>query len=272
MATVLAVAQENGDVISALPADGTAVFPADDDYTPLWRDLAGNRRIMSFAPQGAAEVTATAEWRADAGHWALTLHTPAGDVATTLRQPGQHNLRNALAATACALAAGAPLSAVAQGLAAFEPVAGRSQICQLPLRGRQVTLIDDSYNANPDSVIAAIHVLAAMPAPRWLILGDMGEVGQQGPQFHAEVGAVAQRAGIEHIWSTGALCAHLGTGRHFADKAALAAELLAALQDTSTAPAAAAVLVKGSRFMKMEQVVQAIVAHAGQHKEAAHAV
>jgi UDP-N-acetylmuramoyl-tripeptide--D-alanyl-D-alanine ligase len=257
MATVLAVAQENGSVISALPANGTAVFPADDTYTPLWRGLAGTRRVMTFALHGAADVTATAVWMADAGvagQWALTLHTPVGDVATTLGQPGEHNLRNALAASACALAAGAPLAAVAQGLAGFEPVAGRSQISQLQLRGQRVTLIDDSYNANPDSVIAAIRVLAAMPGPRWLLLGDMGEVGAQGPQFHAEVGAVAQQAGIEHVWSTGTLCAHLGTGRHFEQKAAL----LAALLDTSTAPVAAAVLVKGSRFMKMEQVVQAL--------------
>ena len=266
MATVLAVAQENGSVITALPADGTAVFPADDAYTVLWRGLAGTRRVMGFATQAAADVTATSAWNADAGRWDLTLHTPLGDVATTLRQPGQHNLRNALAAAACALAAGAPLAAVAQGLADFAPVAGRSQIGQLLLRGRRVTLVDDSYNANPDSVLAAIQVLAAMPGPRWLLLGDMGEVGAQGPQFHAEVGAAAQRAGIEHLWSVGALCAHLGTGRHFADKTAL----LAALQDTSTAPAAAAVLVKGSRFMKMEQVVQALRAQS--QAEAAHAV
>ncbi len=247
MASVEAVARENGVVISALPGQGTAVFPADDPFTPLWRELAGARRVIAFGEGG--EVRATADWQGTA--WALTLHTPAGDVATTLRQPGQHNLRNALAATACALAAGAPLAAIAQGLTAFAPVAGRSQARVLQRGGRPVTLVDDSYNANPDSVLAAIAVLAALPGPRWLVLGDMGEVGEQGPQFHAEVGAAARAAGIEHVWAAGALMAHAGAERHFGT----VAELLGAL---SEAPSAASVLVKGSRFMKMEQVVKAL--------------
>ncbi|HRD99547.1 MAG TPA: cyanophycin synthetase, partial [Rubrivivax sp.] len=150
-----------------------------------------------------------------------------------------------------ALAAGAPLAAVAQGLADFLPVAGRSQLHALQHNGQPLTLVDDSYNANPDSMLAAVQVLGALPGPRWLVLGDMGEVGTQGPQFHAEVGQAARAAGIEHVWSTGPLCAHLGVGRHFQDMASL----LAALPE---APPAAAVLVKGSRFMKMEQVVQAL--------------
>jgi UDP-N-acetylmuramoyl-tripeptide--D-alanyl-D-alanine ligase len=117
--------------------------------------------------------------------------------------------------------------------------------------GLSLTLIDDSYNANPDSVLAAIQLLAAMPRPRWLVLGDMGEVGNEGPRFHAEVGARARQAGIEHVWAAGELCAHVGAGRHFDNVAAL-------LQALPQAPQAATVLVKGSRFMKMEQVVQAI--------------
>jgi UDP-N-acetylmuramoyl-tripeptide--D-alanyl-D-alanine ligase len=264
MASVEAVARENGEVIHALGAGGTVVLPADDAFTPLWREAAGSRRVISFSDQPAAagaqpsaDVSAQASWQADAGAWALQLHTPAGVAAATLRAPGRHNLRNALAATACALAAGAPLAAVVQGLAAFEPVAGRSQLHRLHTPAGTLTLVDDSYNANPDSVLAAIAVLAGLPGPRWLVLGDMGEVGTQGPQFHAEVGAAAQRAGIEHIWSAGALCAHLGVGRHFAD----VPELLVALQEQ--APAAASVLVKGSRFMRMERVVQAILHQPG---------
>jgi UDP-N-acetylmuramoyl-tripeptide--D-alanyl-D-alanine ligase len=257
MASVEAVARENGSVIQALGADGTAVLPADDDHAPLWRELAAGRRVLTFAPDGAADVTAQAAWQAAAGHWALTLRTPAGAVATTLAQPGRHNLRNALAAAACALAAEAPLAAVAQGLAAFAPVVGRSQALALRLGGRAVTLVDDSYNANPDSVLAAIDVLAALPGPRWLLLGDMGEVGTQGPQFHAEVGAHARRQGIEIVWTAGALSAHAGAGRHFATVAAL-------LQALPQAPQATSVLVKGSRFMKMEQVVQALRARAQQ--------
>jgi UDP-N-acetylmuramoyl-tripeptide--D-alanyl-D-alanine ligase len=253
MASVEAVARENGCVIAALGAGGTAVIPADDAHTPLWRTLAGRRRVLSFATTGAADVTASAAWQARSTCWTMTLHTPAGDVETTLYQAGRHNLHNALAATAGALAAGAPLAAVAQGLAGFLPVSGRSQTLALRLGGREVTLIDDSYNANPDSVLAAIDVLASLPAPRWLLLGDMGEVGAMGPAFHAEVGAHARRQGIEQVWAAGALCSHVGADRHFTTVAAL-------LQALGEAPPAASVLVKGSRFMQMEQVVHVLKA------------
>ena len=269
MAGVEAVARENGSVIGALGAGGTLVIPADDAYTPLWREMAGARRVMTFsATAGAnADVTAAASWQAAAQHWSLTLHTPVGSVTTTLALPGAHNLHNALAATASALAAGAPLSAVQQGLAAFAPVAGRSQTVPLNWQGRPVTLIDDSYNANPDSVLAAIAVLAGLPGPRWLVLGDMGEVGTQGPQFHAEVGARARAVGIEQVWAVGALCAHLGAHRYFNHRADLLAALPAALQGST----AQSVLVKGSRFMKMEQVVQAMKAFGDSRSGAPHA-
>ena len=253
MASVEAVARENGSVITALGAAGTVVIPADDAHAPLWRGLAGSRRVLTFATRGAADVTASASWQAADACWVITLHTPAGRAETTLYQAGRHNLHNALAATAAALAAGAPLPAVAQGLASFLPVAGRSQTLALRLRGQALTLVDDSYNANPDSVLAAIDVLATLPAPRWLVLGDMGEVGTQGPAFHAEVGAYAQQRGIDHVWAAGALCAHVAAERHFDTVAAL----LRALGD---APPAASALVKGSRFMHMEQVVQALKA------------
>jgi UDP-N-acetylmuramoyl-tripeptide--D-alanyl-D-alanine ligase len=136
-------------------------------------------------------------------------------------------------------------------------VAGRSHTLRLQRGNDTITLIDDSYNANPDSVRAAIDVLASLPAPRWLLLGDMGEVGAQGPAFHAEVGAHARAQGIEQVWAAGALCADVGAQRHFADTAALLAALQAAVT-TGTVPAAASVLVKGSRFMRMERVVQAL--------------
>ncbi|MEY3271489.1 MAG: hypothetical protein RLZZ341_390, partial [Pseudomonadota bacterium] len=171
-----------------------------------------------------------------------------------LHLPGTHNLRNAAAAAACALAAGEKLAAVQAGLEAFRPVAGRSQLHRLSSPTGPVTLVDDSYNANPDSVLAAIEVLAGLPGPRWLILGDMGEVGEEGPRFHAEVGERARERGIEAFWTAGALCAHASAGRHFATTA----ELAAALQDAAQRPVARSVLVKGSRFMKMEQVVQAL--------------
>ncbi len=253
MASVEAVARENGSVISALPADGTAVFPADDPHAPIWRGLAGARRVTSFATDAAADVTAEARWSVD--HWDMTLITPAGRAALALRVAGMHNVRNALAATACALAAGCPLEAVVRGLQAFEPVKGRSQLKRLVRGGIEITLVDDSYNANPDSVRAAIDVLAALPGPRWLMLGDMGEVGDQGPAFHTEVGAYAKQRGIEHFWAAGALCRHAAQAfagaRHFEDAPALIAAL-------GQAPQAAAIVVKGSRFMKMERVVAAL--------------
>ncbi len=257
MTDVASVARENGAVISALGANGVAVFPADDAYTALWRDLAGARRALTFALEGAADIGAQAAWRQD--HWAATLRTPEGRCEVALRVAGLHNVKNALAAAACALAAGCPLEAVRRGLEAFAPVKGRSQLRRIVLTGREVTLIDDAYNANPDSVRAAIDVLAALPGPRWLVLGDMGEVGDQGPAFHAEVGAYAKERAIEHLWTVGAQSieaarAH-GAARHFAALPAL----LAALAE---APAAASVVVKGSRFMKMEQAVAALTAAA----------
>jgi UDP-N-acetylmuramoyl-tripeptide--D-alanyl-D-alanine ligase len=249
MASVEAVARENGSVIQALGDEGCAVFPADDDFTGLWTELAGTRRVLRFGPGG--EVQAQAQWLDD--HWSLALDTPLGSARLVLRLPGAHNVRNALAAAACALAAGAPLAAVAQGLEAFQPVAGRSQLKKLVRGGRELPLVDDSYNANPDSVRAAIEVLAALPAPRALLLGDMGEVGEQGPAFHREVGALAAQRGIETFWCAGTLCAHAaqayGAGaRHFAG----VDELIAALPQLGEP---ASVLVKGSRFMRMERVL-----------------
>lgn len=268
MASVEAVARENGAVITSLGADGVAVFPADEPHTPLWRELAGARRVLTFAlgSSAAADVTAAADWHAD--HWAVRLHTPLGPSAFVLRVAGLHNVKNAAAAAAGAIAAGAPLSVVASGLEAFSAVKGRSQAKLIERSGQRITLIDDSYNANPDSVLAAIGVLAALPGPRWLVLGDMGEVGDQGPAFHREVGEAAQRSGIEMLWTTGALCAHsakaYGSGRHFDS----VESLLAALCD---APSAASVLVKGSRFMKMERVVAALSSAPDATREVAHA-
>ncbi len=258
MHSVEAVARENGGVIAALPADGTAVFPADEEFTPLWREMAGERRVLTFSLDAPADVKASARWLLD--HWQVSLATPAGPIDITLHIAGRHNVKNAAAAAAAALAAGVAPEAIAQGLSAFTPVKGRSQVRPLLVRGQPRTLIDDSYNANPDSVRAAIDVLAELPRPRWLVMGDMGEVGDQGPAFHAEVGHHAQAAGIETVWCVGELMRHAaaGTGaRHFES----VEELLAALADE--APPFSSVLVKGSRFMRMERVVQALQSGGG---------
>jgi UDP-N-acetylmuramoyl-tripeptide--D-alanyl-D-alanine ligase len=258
MSTVKAVAEENGSVFQALPAHGVAVFPSGDAFTALWAYLAAGRRCMTFGDGGADLFLAGSEWHQ--GHWQVRAETPAGALAFRLHVAGRHNVRNALAAAACALAAGVPLAAIATGLESFEPVKGRSRALAVTLGERTLTLVDDTYNANPDSARAAIDVLAELPGPRLLVLGDMGEVGNQGPAFHAEVGAYARERGIEQLFTLGDQAAGM-QGTHFADVAALNAAVLAALPDVES------VLVKGSRFMKMERVVEAITAHAQQQEK-----
>ncbi len=263
MATVEAVARENGSVIASLDAKGTAVFPADDTYTPLWKSLAGSRKVMTFAEAGTADVTCTANWSGSL--WEVQAQSPSGPVAFTLHIAGRHNVKNALAATACALAAGVPPASIAAGLSAFEPVKGRSRAALVTLGAKIINLVDDTYNANPDSMRAAIEVLAELPAPRLLVMGDMGEVGNQGPEFHHEAGRYARERGIEKLFALGeqsALAASsFGQGRHFADIDSLNQAVLAEL------PGLGSVLVKGSRFMKMERAVQAMTGHAQKHLE-----
>ena len=256
MATVEAVARENGSVLASLDANGIAVFPADDDYTPVWRTLAGKREVLTFALTAPADVTASANWASDG--WQVKAQTPSGSFEFVLHIAGRHNVKNALAATACALAAGVPLACIAAGLSAFVPVKGRSRAISVALQGRMLTLIDDTYNANPDSMQAAIEVLAELPGPRLLVMGDMGEVGSQGPQFHHEAGRNARGLGVEKLFTLGeqsqGASAAFGEGRHFNDMAELAAAVVAEL------PQVVSVLVKGSRFMKMERIVQAVMA------------
>ena len=272
METVEAVARENGSVIEALDSSGTAVFPADDDYTPLWQGLAGARRVLTFSLTGPADLTAEARWTGNS--WAVTAETPVGSLEFLLHIAGRHNVKNALAASACALAAGVPPVFIPAGLAAFVPVKGRSRAVAVELSDRVVTLIDDTYNANPDSMHAALGVLAELPGPRLLVMGDMGEVGDQGPQFHAEAGRQARALGIEKLFTLGeqsqGAASAFGQGRHFNDMAELTTAVLAEL------PALGSVLVKGSRFMKMERVVQSIADRAQpvtpqNNKEAPHA-
>ncbi len=253
MATVEAVARENGSVFRHLAADGTAVFPFGDTYTALWHDLAGARRCMTFGAVGADVALEDAQWQQ--GRWQVRARTPAGALAFSLQVAGRHNVINALAAAACAFAVGTPLEAVARGLAAFEPVKGRSRALAVTLGARTLTVIDDTYNANPDSVRAAIDVLAELPGPQLLVLADMGEVGDQGPQFHAEVGEYARARGIPQLLTLGEQSRAMG-GLHFEAIDALQQDVLGRL------PAVASVLVKGSRFMKMERVVDAITAQA----------
>jgi UDP-N-acetylmuramoyl-tripeptide--D-alanyl-D-alanine ligase len=278
MATVEAVALEHASVIHALPADGVAVFPADDAYAGIWRTAATGNRILDFALEDASLATAPAPARAAVTGVLqgsrLRVRTPVGEFEATLQALGEHNARNALAATAAAVAANVPLDAIARGLEAFAPVKGRLQTKCAAVGGLAgATVIDDTYNANPDSMRAAIDVLAARGSPRVLVMGDMGEVGDNGPAFHREVGAYARERGIDMLFALGDAaresCAAFdqagSDGRaagaaaprscHFDDVSQLVEHLLQAGFGAS-----ATVLVKGSRFMRMERVVDALTA------------
>jgi UDP-N-acetylmuramoyl-tripeptide--D-alanyl-D-alanine ligase len=271
METVEAVALEHASVIHALGPEGIAVFPADDAYAAIWRVAATGNRIVDFALLTAGEAQ-PANGAAVTGEFAgnrLRVRTPAGEFEAVLQVLGAHNARNALAATSAALAAGVTLEAILRGLEAFSPVKGRLQVKRAvagSLAG--ATVIDDTYNANPDSMRAAIDVLAAGPAPRVLVMGDMGEVGDHGPAFHREIGAYARERGIDALFGFGDAtrdaCAAFEVGtaasppsarqaRHFDEVAALIDALRQAGFDAS-----ATLLVKGSRFMRMERVVDAL--------------
>lgn len=254
--TVEATARENGAVIAALPPDGTAVFPAEDGCAPIWRALAGARRVLDFA-LGDAPAALRGSWQ----DGRLRIDGPGARLDVELAIAGEHNARNALAAASACLAIGIDGAAIAAGLAAFRPVAGRG--VQLRASGG-ATLIDDSYNANPDSMRAAIDLLAAQPGRRVLVMGDMGEVGARGPQFHAEVGAYARARGIDRLLAAGPLSASaveaFGAGaRHCAGVDELVEAARAEL--AAAGPMGpAAVLVKASRFMGLERVVAALAA------------
>lgn len=272
MHTVQAVARENGAVIEALGAQGVAVFPADDLYTPLWKTLARQRTMRLFTQKPVSQddphslVCVDAHWV----HGAWQVHAQAMGVELRYRLAiaGRHNVKNSLAAAACALGAGVSAQAVVQGLEAFTPVKGRSRALALQIKGHACTLVDDTYNANPDSVRAAIDVLAELPGPRLLVLGDMGEVGLEGPAFHAEIGRYAHASGIENLFALGELMRHavqeFDGAQHF--------ESMESLQLTlgELLPALTSVLVKGSRFMRMERVVEMACAYAQELAEQPH--
>jgi len=262
MTSVAEVAAEHADAIAALAPGGLAVLNADDPHIHGWRAAAqrAGARTMTFGLDAPADVGGRCALHATGSE--LDLVTPAGPLHVRLSVPGRHMARNALAATAAALGAGARLEAVAEGLAGFRAVSGRMVATRAA--GGAVVL-DDSYNANPDSMRAAIDVLAASPGERWLAMGDMGEVGADGPAFHREIGAYARACGVTTLYAAGDLAreavAAFGVGgRHFESVDVLAAHVADDLRP------GVCLLVKGSRFMRMERVVAAATgAAAGGH-------
>jgi len=246
-----AIARAKGEIYEDLPATATAVINADDAHAPLWRELAGPRRRIEF---GLDAGDVTAQYRLHPLESEIVVRTPQGSAAATLAAPGLHNVRNALAAAAAAVALDVPPRAIADGLSRFGGVEGRLQKRASP---QGATVIDDTYNANPDSVRAAIDVLAAAPGKRILVLGDMGELGGQAPRLHEEIGRYARAGNLDALYGLGELAAaavrEFGAGaRHFAD----VDDLLHAL-GPELGPGVT-VLVKGSRFMRMERVADAL--------------
>jgi len=247
-----AIARAKGEIFETLPARGAAVINADDRHAPLWRGLAAGRRIVEFGLEQPAAVTARYTLRFLEAE--VVVKTPAGEAAAVVHAPGVHNVRNALAASAAAHALAVPLPQVATGLSRFGGVKGRLQ--RKPA-AQGATLIDDTYNANPDSARAAIAVLALAAGTKLFVLGDMGELGAGAGGLHAEIGAAAKAAGIDRLYALGELSRRaaqsFGEGaREFAAVDDLVAAVQADLSPRAT------VLVKGSRFMKMERVVDAL--------------
>jgi UDP-N-acetylmuramoyl-tripeptide--D-alanyl-D-alanine ligase len=253
LGSVEGVARAKGEIFAGLPDGGTAVINADDAHAALWRVLAATHRVADFALGHPASVQGN--WTPQGYGGALEARTPAGKVHVELQVPGEHNARNALAAMTAALALQIPLATIAKALADFGGVAGRLQ--RKPAKNG-ANLIDDTYNANPASVHAALEVLAQAAGKRIFVLGDMGELGADAARFHREIGVAARELGIESLLALGTLSAEavreFGTGaQHFSDIGALQEVLDKELDEQTT------VLVKGSRFMKMERIVQSSV-------------
>jgi UDP-N-acetylmuramoyl-tripeptide--D-alanyl-D-alanine ligase len=249
MRSVADVAEEHASLIRALPADGVAVINGDDPHAGVWRAAAAGREVRDFGL--GADNSVRAQCRLLATSVRMQVTVPGAQAEFELPLAGEHNARNALGAIAAATAAGVPLADCAAALSRFVAVKGRLQKKAGP---RGSILIDDSYNANPDSVRAAIDVLAGMPERRLLVLGDMGEVGSQGIAFHEEVGAYAKQSGVHGLFALGELAAAaaaaFGDGaRHYTRIEDLLADVGKDLGPQT------ALLVKGSRFMQMERVV-----------------
>lgn len=247
-----AVARAKGEIFSGLVSDGMAIINADDPSEPLWNSLARKYRALSFGLTQKADITA--KFQLNATGTPMQITTPRGNFSALLMVPGEHNARNALAACAVAIALEIPLTSIAKGLSQFSGVKGRLQ--RKPgINGADI--IDDTYNANPDSVHAAIAVLAKSSGKKILVLGDMGELGADGIKLTAQLGTEAKQAGIDILFTLGELSVHAARAFGIGAKKFVAVdELVAALKPLLDANTVA--LVKGSRFMKMERVVEAI--------------
>lgn len=253
MGSIEGVAETKGVLYRALPVDGVAIINADDSFASFFAGLAGARTVLRYGLDHPADVSADIiEQRLDGSRF--VLRTPRGDAEVALPLPGRHNIANALAAASIALALEVPLATIVDGLEQVPSVVGRLRP-QVTLGGW--TVIDDSYNANPGSMAAAIDTLALAKGERWLVLGDMAELGADARALHAGIGARARESGVDRLFAVGPLGqatveAFGAGGQHFDDQASLIAALRADLHADVT------LLVKGSRSAAMELVVKAL--------------
>ncbi len=260
LGSVRAVAEEKGRIYGALTEQGVAVVNADDDFAAYWRAHAPGR-VVSYGLTHPADVTATVRLTPEGSDCAFHLPGTPQPLDVRLAFLGRHNVLNALAAASAALACDIPAPTIAEGLAAVRPPPGRMAAT---VGADGIRIIDDTYNANPDSARAALAVLASLPGERWFVLGDMAELGANAAELHGELGVQARDAGIDHLWTVGALAAHASRsygkrGRHYDDLEALLRDLRPSLRP------GAVVLVKGSRCMRMEQVVAGLTECGGRH-------
>jgi UDP-N-acetylmuramoyl-tripeptide--D-alanyl-D-alanine ligase len=247
-----AVAKTKGEIFEGLADSGVAVINADDAYASLWRTQAGERTVISFG--SATEADVRGEIRDDGR---LLISTKAGELAASWALEGRHNVMNALAATAAALAAGASLAEIKAGLESVVPVAGRLERKQA-IKGAEI--LDDTYNANPASLVVALDVLAGRDNDRYLALGDMAELGEESVSFHEQAGRQARDKGVHRLYAVGeysryAALAFGEQGQHFPAQEQLISQLREDLHEKVT------LLVKGSRSAHMERVVAALSAN-----------
>ena len=255
------IAAAKGEIYSGLQASGTAVLNIDQTWADQWRELIGARDCVTFSlDNSAADISATDIEVTANGCCRFSLQTVMGNQSVTLAIPGRHSVSNALAAAACAVAAGANLAQIVTGLELAASPARRLQRKKL---ASGAVIIDDSYNASPSSVQAAIDVLASSAGRRVMVLGDMAELGAECEKLHQQVGDYALDAGIDALYTLGNLCAFASSsfnGQHFEDidllKQALSKEILVESEKRSDLT----ILVKGSRSSKMDLVVDMLMA------------
>ena len=253
LGSIDAIAKAKGEIFEGLDKNGIAIINADDVYFDFWKSLVPSHQKITFGLSANADVTASYELSET--HTKMSLKTANGEVSFELPVAGEHNVKNALAASAIAIALNVSLEKIADGFSGFTGAKGRLQEKQ----GQHgASVIDDTYNANPVSMRAAIDVLAMRAGRRLFVMGDMGELGRDADSMHAEIGAYAKRAGIQALYAMGvhsqkAVEAFGDGAKNYETIDALSLDLLSGMNENTT------ILIKGSRFMQMERVVQQIV-------------